>query len=97
MHQFVLVCRNYKLPCGDLKNYVDEVHGGRKDSIQMEFDHIMPLCSPGHVEKNILKCAITVLWNLIGLEKIAATCNFDILPFLGFFLPPSINVKPHIE
>ena len=42
----------------------------------MEFDHVLPLCGPGHVEKNILSAAITVFWDLIGLEKIAAVCNF---------------------
>ena len=47
-----------------------------KESIQMDFDHVLPLCGPGHVEKSILGAAITVLWNLIGFEKIAAICNF---------------------
>ena len=48
----------------------------KKETIQMEFDHVLPLCGPGHVEKSILGAAITVLWNLIGFEKIAAICNF---------------------
>ena len=69
-------CKSCKLPCGELKRHIDEVHGGKKDSIRMEFDHVLPLCGPGHVEKNILSAAITVLWDLIGLEKIAAICNF---------------------
>ena len=34
------------------------------------------MCGPGHVEKNILSATITVLWDLIGFEKIAAICNF---------------------
>ena len=69
-------CKSCKVPCGELKKHIEEVHGGKKDSIRMEFDHVLPLCGPGHVEKNILSAAITVLWDLIGLEKIAATCNF---------------------
>ena len=69
-------CTSCKLPCGELKKHIEEVHGGKKDSIRMEFDHVLPLCGPGHVEKNILSAAITVLWDLIGLEKIAAICNF---------------------
>ena len=69
-------CRNCKLPCGDLKKHVDEVHGGRKDSIQMEFDHVLPLCGPCHMEKTILSATIIVLWDLIGFEKITAMCNF---------------------
>ena len=69
-------CRNCKLPCGDLKKHVDEVHGGRKDSIQIEFDHVLPLCGPGHMEKTILSATIIVLWDLIGFEKITAMCNF---------------------
>ena len=69
-------CKSCKLPCGELKKHIDEVHGGKKESIQMEFDHVLPLCGPGHVEKSILGAAITVLWNLIGFEKIAAICNF---------------------
>ena len=69
-------CKSCKLPCGELKRHIDEVHGGKKDSIRMEFDHVLPLCGPGHVEKNILSAAITVLWDLIGLGKIAAICNF---------------------
>ena len=42
----------------------------------MEFDHVLPLCGPGHVEKNVFGAAISVLWDLIGFEKIAAVCNF---------------------
>ena len=42
----------------------------------MEFDHVLPLCGPGHVEKTILSAAISVLWDLIGFQKIAAVCNF---------------------
>ena len=69
-------CKSCKLPCGELKKHIDEVHQGSKDSIEMEFDHVLPLCGPGHVKKNILSAAITVFWDLIGLEKIAAVCNF---------------------
>ena len=61
---------------GAQKAYIEEVHGGKKDSIRREFNHVLPLCGPGHVEKNILSAAITVLWDLIGFEKIAATCDF---------------------
>ena len=56
-----------------MKKHVNDKHGGKTDHIQMEFDHVLPL---GHVEKNILSAAISVLWDLIGLEKIAAACNF---------------------
>ena len=59
-----------------MKKHVKEIHGGKTDSIQMEFDHVLPLCGPGHVEKNVLGASITVLWDLIGFEKIAAICNF---------------------
>ena len=69
-------CKICKLPCGELRKHVDEVHGGQTDSIQMEFDHVLPLCGPGHVEKNIISATLTVLWELIGLEKIAAICNY---------------------
>ena len=55
---------------------MNDKHGGQTDHILMEFDHVLPLCGPGHVEKNILSAAISVLWDLIGLEKIAAVCNF---------------------
>ena len=69
-------CKSCKLPCGEVKKHIDEVHNGKRNSIQMEFDHVLPLCGPGHVEKNILSAAITVFWNLIGFEKFAAICNF---------------------
>ena len=69
-------CTSCKKPCGEMKKHVNDKHGGKTDHIQMEFDHVLPLCGPGHVEKNILGAAITVLWDLIGLEKIAAVCNF---------------------
>ena len=69
-------CKICKLPCGELRKHVDEVHGGQTDSIQMEFDHVLPLCGPGHVEKNIISATLTVLWELIGFQKIAAICNF---------------------
>ena len=59
-----------------MKKHLNDKLGGKTDHIQMEFDHVLPLCGPGHVEKNILGAAITVLWDLIGLEKIAAVCNF---------------------
>ena len=49
--------------------HVDEVHGGQTDSIHMEFDHVLPLCGPGHVEKNI----ISATW----IKKNAAICNFN--------------------
>ena len=42
----------------------------------MEFDHLLPFCDPGHVEKNLLSACITVMWNLIDFEKIASVCNF---------------------
>ena len=69
-------CNLCNKPCGDLKKHVTELHEGKTNSIQMEFDHLLPLCGPGHVEKNMLGAAITVLWDLIGFEKIAAMCNF---------------------
>ena len=59
-----------------MKKHIDDIHKGKKDTVSLEFDHVLPLCGPGHVEKNILSATITVLWNLIGLENIAATCNF---------------------
>ena len=59
-----------------MKKHVNDKHGGQTDHILMEFDHVLLLCGPGHVEKNILSTAISVLWDLIGLEKIAAVCNF---------------------
>ena len=55
-----------------MKKHVKEIHGGKTDLIQMEFDHVLPLCRSGHVEKNVLGASITVLWDLIGFEKIAA-------------------------
>ena len=33
-------CKICKLPCGELKKHIDEVHGGKTDSVRMEFDHI---------------------------------------------------------
>ena len=42
----------------------------------MEFDHLLPFCGPGHVEKNLLSACLTVMWDLIGFEKIASVCNF---------------------
>ena len=76
LFNILFFCKSCKLPCGELKTHIDEVHGGRKDSIEMEFDHVLPLCGPGHVEKTILSAAISVLWDLIGFQKIAAVCNF---------------------
>ena len=72
-------CTSCKLPCGELKKHIEEVHGGKKDSIRREFDHVLPLCGPGHVEKNILSAAITVLWDLIGFEKGCAETFLTIL------------------
>ena len=51
-----------------MKKHVNDKHGGQTDHILVEFDHVLPLCGPGHVEKNILSAAISVLWDLIGLE-----------------------------
>ena len=51
-------------------------YGGKTDSIQMEFDHVPPLCGPGHVGKNVLGASISVLWDLIGFGKKTAICNF---------------------
>ena len=59
-----------------MKKHIDDIHKGKKDTVSLEFDHVLPLCGPGHVEKNILSATITVLWNLIGLQNIAATYNF---------------------
>ena len=63
-------------PVVNWKKHIDEIHGGTPDSVLMEFDHILPLYGPGHVEKNVLTATITMLWDLIRFEKMAATCNF---------------------
>ena len=31
-----------KLPCGELKKHIDEIHWGKTDSVLMKFDHILP-------------------------------------------------------
>ena len=71
-------CKVCKTPCGDLKKHINESHNGiaSSDLLQMEFDHVLPLCGPGHVEKNLLGATLSVLWDLIGLDKIANVCNF---------------------
>ena len=76
LFNILFFCKSCKVPCGEMKKHINEKHGGKTDDIQMEFDHVLPLCGPGHVEKNVLSAAISVLWNLIGFEKIAAVCNF---------------------
>ena len=63
---FFYFCNSCKVPCEEVKKHIDEVHKDNSDSIQMEFDHVLPLCGPGHVEKNLLGATITVLWDLIG-------------------------------
>ena len=72
LFNILFFCKSCKVPCGEMKKHISEKHGGKTDDIQMEFDHVLPLCGPGHVEKNILSAAISVLWDLIGFEKIAA-------------------------
>ena len=37
---------------------------------------MLPLCGPGYVEKTVIRSAITVLWDLIGLENIATVYGF---------------------
>ena len=71
-------CKVCKCPCGELKKHMNEAHNGSTelDIIQMEFDHVLPLCGPGHVEKNLLGATLSVLWDLIGFDKIASVCNF---------------------
>ena len=68
-----------KTLCGELKKHIDEVHKGDKESIKIEFDHLLPLCGPGHVEKKLLSACKTVMWDLIGFEKIASVRNFKSL------------------
>ena len=58
---FCFFCKSCKVPCGEMKKHISEKHGGKTDDIQMEFDHVLPLCGPGHVEKNVLSAAISVL------------------------------------
>ena len=65
-------CKSCKKPCGEMKKHVDEVHNGKTNSIQMDFDHVLPLCGPGHVEKNVFGAAISDLWELIVFET--STC-----------------------
>ena len=61
-----------------MKKHIDEIHGGKTDSVLMEFDHILPLCGPGHIEKNVLTATFTVLWDLIGFDKMAAIAQQDL-------------------
>ena len=42
----------------------------------MEFDHVLPLFGPGHLKKKLVSATLRVLWEIIGIEKIAAICNF---------------------
>ena len=68
-------CTFCNKPCGDMKKHVTEMHEGEKNSIQMEFDHMLPLCGLGHVEKNVLGATITVLWELIGFDNLKHSMN----------------------
>ena len=76
LFKVLFFCTHCKTPCGELKKHIDEVHKGERNSIEMEFDHLLSLCGPGHVEKNLLSACLTVMWDLIGFEKIASVCNF---------------------
>ena len=45
-------CDLCKKPCGDLKKHVTELHEGKTNSIQMEFDHMLPLCGRAGLRRN---------------------------------------------
>ena len=56
LQNVLFFCNLCNKPCGDMKKHVTDMHDGKTNSIQLEFDHMLPLCGPGHVEKKYVGC-----------------------------------------
>ena len=74
----LVFCDICQVPVGDLDKHCQESHDGiiPEDKLQLELDHILPLCGPGHVEKNLMTTTVQIIWNLIGLDEFSKWCDY---------------------